>query len=86
FPLTIGPCAEPIYAEKTSSRKTVPVFNRPTRFPNFTSPITSQPKPARNQSAHAISKPEGLAPSTSVQSKYSNNCLSRFFLCCSSTT
>ncbi|KAK3748373.1 hypothetical protein RRG08_018215 [Elysia crispata] len=85
-PLTIGPCAEPIYAEKTSSRKIVPVFNRPTRFPYFTSPTTAQPQPTRSQSARIIVSQESLNTSKNVQSKYSNNCLSRLFLCCASTT
>lgn len=78
IPLGIGPCAEPIYAEKISSRKAVPIFNRPTRFPCF-SP-SSMKKPLQ------VDRSSRSSQSINVVTKYSNSFWAKCFLCCFSST
>lgn len=76
IPIGIGPCAEPIYAEKTSSRKAIPLFNRTMRFPCFslrgTPPLSSSLRPSTPRSAASVT----------VTTKYTNGYFARLFLCC----
>ena len=74
IPLGIGPCAEPIYAEKISSRKAVPIFNRPTRFPCFS--------PAAPKGPLQVDRSSKSSQSINVVTKYSNSVFARCFLCC----
>ena len=78
IPLGIGPCAEPIYAEKISSRKAVPIFNRPTRFPCFS------PSPVK--SPLQVDRSSRSSQSINVVTKYSNSLWAKCFLCCFSAT
>lgn len=73
-PLAIGPCAEPIYAEKISSRKAVPIFNRPTRFPCFS------PVPGKNPLQ--VDRSSRSSQSINVLTKYTNSFWGRCFMCC----
>ncbi|XP_076449883.1 uncharacterized protein LOC143286159 [Babylonia areolata] len=76
IPLGIGPCAEPIYAEKLSSRKAVPIFNRPTRFPCFSpTPVKSPPLQVDRSTSRS-------SQSINVVTKYSNSVWAKCFLCC----
>ncbi|CAG5129862.1 unnamed protein product [Candidula unifasciata] len=74
-PVGIGPCADPIYAEKTSSKKLVPVFNRPTRFPCFSGKTIPGPIQDGSPSSRTTA-------SVHVTTKYSNGFFTRCFLCC----
>ncbi|XP_059167248.1 uncharacterized protein LOC131949395 [Physella acuta] len=71
IPVVIGPCAEPIYAEKSSTRKLIPIFNKPTRFPTFTQPALTpvQPHPQAEST-------------TNVTSRYTHSCLAQCLSCC----
>lgn len=74
IPIAIGPCAEPIYADKISSRKAVPVFNRPMRFPFF-SPTQGERQQLPDQSS-------GSSRSVLIVTKYSNSFWAQNFICC----
>lgn len=74
-PVGIGPCADPIYAEKTLSKKLVPLFNRTTRFPCF----SSKTLPGSGQLRPSVPR---KAASVQVTTKYSNGFFARCFLCC----
>jgi hypothetical protein len=74
IPLGIGPCAEPIYAEKISSRKAVPIFNRPTRFPCFS--------PSGPKGPLQVDRSSKSSQSINVVTKYRNNIWAKCFLCC----
>ncbi|XP_041374853.1 uncharacterized protein LOC121387725 [Gigantopelta aegis] len=76
IPISIGPSAEPIYAEKTASRKIVPIFNRPVRFPCFS---PSKPEAKRTSSTDQTSR---SSQSINVVTKYSNSAFGQCFLCC----
>ena len=76
IPISIGPSAEPIYAEKTASRKIVPVFNRPVRFPCFS---PSKPEVKKMNSTDQTSR---SSQSINVVTKYSNSAFGQCFLCC----
>lgn len=78
IPLGIGPCAEPIYAEKISSRKAVPIFNRPTRFPCFS--------PSAQKGPLQVDRSSKSSQSINVVTKYSNNIWAKCFLCCVSSS
>ncbi|XP_071103614.1 uncharacterized protein [Haliotis cracherodii] len=75
IPIAMGPCAEPIYAEKTASRKFVPVFNRPMRFPCFSDSQKKSPALMEDRISRS-------SQSINVTTKYNNTPLSRCFLCC----
>ncbi|CAL1547883.1 unnamed protein product [Lymnaea stagnalis] len=77
-PVVLGPCAEPIYAEKTSSRKMIPIFTGASRFPHF-----SQREPPKNHflQARSLSAPP-MTPTRKVVTTYNNGVFSRCFLCC----
>ncbi|KAL8565873.1 hypothetical protein ACOMHN_059453 [Nucella lapillus] len=79
IPLGIGPCAEPIYAEKISSRKAVPIFNRPTRFPCF-SPTPAKPPGVGHP--QQVDRSSRSSQSINVVTKYSNSFWAKCFLCC----
>lgn len=72
-PVHIGPCSDPINLEK---RNSVPVFNRPKRFPHFS------PHPNGNiQNGHTRTHQKPQSP---VYTKFSHNAPSLF--CCSADT
>ncbi|KAI8775233.1 hypothetical protein BgiBS90_023709 [Biomphalaria glabrata] len=80
-PVLVGPCADPIYAEKNSSRKIIPIFHRPTRFPTFSHQAqTSQPAFSMDLSTPSQdSKP--IKPPDRIETKFKSGFLS-CFMCC----
>ncbi|KAK6165316.1 hypothetical protein SNE40_022264 [Patella caerulea] len=74
IPIAIGPCAEPIYSEKSAIKKAVPVFNRSLRFPCFT--------PTRNSSSYSLEQGSQSSRNIHVVSKYTSSSIGRCFTCC----
>ncbi|ESO94408.1 hypothetical protein LOTGIDRAFT_175442 [Lottia gigantea] len=75
MPIAIGPCAEPIYYEKSAFKKAVPVFKRPVRFPCFT-------PASRNSSFYSQEQSSQSSRKINVVTKYQVSPFGRIFLCC----
>ncbi|KAH9514978.1 hypothetical protein Btru_021561 [Bulinus truncatus] len=81
-PVIIGPCAEPIYGEKSSSNKIVPIFNKPIRFPTFSRQMRSGQLATdveHNNSSSPADK--SLVKPNQIEAKYEHGFWS-WFMCC----